>query len=172
MKIQEARPSVGGMDAVRPGAGGDVAGSVGRDGRGRVVLADVRETPLSVDECLAAVSSAGVGGIALFVGTVRNFDHGMVVAELAYSAHPRARAEIERVAAQVVATTGVLAVAAVHRVGLLAVGDVAVVVAAAAVHRAEAFAACRQLIDTIKGAVPIWKRQVFDDGSSEWVGDR
>jgi molybdopterin synthase catalytic subunit len=151
---------------VGPGVGGGARPGVG----GRVALADVREAALSVDECLAAVASPGVGGIALFVGTVRNNDHGIPVAELEYTAHPRARAEVERVAAQVATTTGVLVVAAVHRVGVLAVGDVAVVVAAGAAHRAEAFAACRQLIDKIKESVPIWKRQVFKDGSIEWVG--
>ncbi len=164
------------MDGVQPGVeadtdfGVDPGGGGGGGGGGRVALADLRETPLSVDECLAAVASAAVGGTALFVGTVRDHDHGAVVAELEYTAHPSARAEVERVAAAVAATAGVLAVAAVHRVGVLAVGDVAVVVAAGAAHRGEAFAACRQLIDEIKETVPIWKRQVFEDGSSEWVG--
>jgi len=162
------------MDAEQPGVDVDADFGVdpggGRGGGGRVALVDLRETPLSVDECLAAVTSAAVGGTALFVGTVREADHGAAVAELEYTAHPRARAEVERVAAGVAATAGVLAVAAVHRVGVLAVGDMAVVVAAGAAHRAEAFAACRRLIDEIKETVPIWKRQVFEDGSTEWVG--
>jgi molybdopterin synthase catalytic subunit len=137
---------------------------------GVVVLAAVRDEPLSVDECVAAVALPGVGGTALFVGTVRDNDHGRGVVELEYSAHPSARAEIERVAGEIAGLDGVRAVAAVHRVGPLAVGDLAVVVAVGAAHRAEAFAACRRLIDDVKDQVPIWKRQVFDDGSTEWVG--
>ena len=136
----------------------------------RVVLAEVRETPLSVDECLAAVRRPDAGGIALFVGVVRNHDHGQGVTDLEYTAHPRASAELARVAAAVAAEIDVRAVAAVHRVGALTVGDAAVVVAVSAVHRAEALTACRRLIDDIKEQVPIWKLQSFVDGSTEWVG--
>jgi molybdopterin synthase catalytic subunit len=134
------------------------------------MIAELRDTPLSVDECLSAVTLADVGGTALFVGSVRDHDHGRHVRELEYVAHPGAGAAIERVAVQVAAAVGVRAVAVVHRVGVLAVGDVAVIVAAGAAHRVEAFAACRQLIDRVKETVPIWKRQVFDDNSAEWVG--
>lgn len=136
----------------------------------RTVWTALRSEPLSLDECLAAVSGPGVGGVTFFVGTVRDNDGGRDVAELEYSAHPRAADEIERVARTVAAETGVVAVAAVHRVGLLRIGDAAVIVAAGAGHRAEAFAACRRLIDDIKGQVPIWKRQRFTDGVTEWVG--
>jgi molybdopterin synthase catalytic subunit len=138
--------------------------------RAPAVWTALRSHPLSVDECLAAVSGPGVGGTTFFVGTVRDSDGGRGVVELEYSAHPSAAAELERVAARVAAETGVLAVAAVHRVGLLRVGDAAVVVAAGAAHRAAAFAACRRLIDDLKAEVPIWKRQVFLDGPAEWVG--
>jgi len=133
-------------------------------------LAEIREEPLSVEEVRAAVSAPGAGAIALFAGTVRDQDGGQGVVCLSYSAHPSATAELRRVAEKVAAEFGVLALAAVHRVGDLDIGDLAVVVAVACPHRGEAFEACRQLIDTLKHEVPIWKHQRFGDGSSEWVG--
>ena len=133
-------------------------------------LAEIREEPLSVEEVRAAVSDPGAGGIALFAGTVRDQDGGQGVVRLSYSAHPSATAELRRVAEKVAAEFGVLALAAVHRVGDLDIGDLAVVVAVSCPHRGEAFEACRQLIDTLKHEVPIWKHQRFADGSSEWVG--
>jgi molybdopterin synthase catalytic subunit len=133
-------------------------------------LAEMREEPLSVDEVRAAVSDPAAGGIALFAGTVRDQDGGQRVVRLSYSAHPSAAAEIRRVAEKVAAEFGVVAVAAVHRVGDLAIGDLAVVVAVSCPHRGEAFEACRVLIDTLKHEVPIWKHQWFADGTTEWVG--
>ena len=133
-------------------------------------LAEIREEPLSVEEVRAAVSTPGAGAIALFAGTVRDQDGGQGVVRLSYSAHPTATAELRRVAEKVAAEFGVLALAAVHRVGDLDIGDLAVVVAVSCPHRGEAFEACRQLIDTLKHEVPIWKHQRFADGSSEWVG--
>ena len=133
-------------------------------------LAEIREEPLSVEEVRAAVSAPGAGAIALFAGTVRDQDGGQGVVRLSYSAHPSATAELRRVAEKVAAEFGVLALAAVHRVGDLDIGDLAVVVAVSCPHRGEAFEACRQLIDRLKHDVPIWKHQVFGDGSSEWVG--
>ncbi len=132
-------------------------------------LAEVRDTPLSVDEVHDAVADPAAGGIALFTGTVRNHDHGRDVRHLSYSAHPSAAAELRRVCEKVAAGFGVTAIAAVHRVGDLAVGDLAVVVAVSCPHRAEAFTACRALIDELKQSVPVWKHQVFGDGESEWV---
>jgi molybdopterin synthase catalytic subunit len=134
-----------------------------------VRLAELRETPLSVDEVLSAVSDPAAGGIALFVGTVRDNDHDREVVRLGYTAHPSAAAEMRRVAEKVAARFGLMAVAAVHRVGDLAVGDLAVVTAVACPHRAEAFDACRALIDELKQTVPIWKHQEFAGGESEWV---
>ena len=135
-----------------------------------VKLIGVRESALSVDEVFRAVGDAAAGGIALFVGTVRNHDGGADVDALGYSCHPSAEAEIRRVAEKVVADHPVRALAAVHRVGELSVGDIAVVVAVACPHRAEAFEACRKLIDDLKHEVPIWKHQTFSDGTEEWVG--
>jgi molybdopterin synthase catalytic subunit len=141
-----------------------------RPASGEVVIAAIRDERLSVDECLTAVQRRNVGGIALFVGTVRDHDGGHPVGSLEYSAHPRAETELARVAATVAAEHPVRAVAVVHRTGNLRIGDAAVVVAVGADHRAEAFAACRRLIDDIKEQVPIWKRQVFLDSTAEWVG--
>ena len=109
------------------------------------------------------------GGIALFTGVVRDNDHGRDVQRLSYSAHPSAAGQLRQVCADVAAKFDVTAVAAVHRVGDLAVGDIAVVVAVSCPHRAAAFTACRALIDQLKESVPVWKHQVFGDGESEWV---
>lgn len=133
-------------------------------------LLAIRDTPLSLDEVFRAVGDAGAGGTALFVGTVRDHDGGAAVDALGYSGHPTAEAELRRVAEKVAADFPVRALAAVHRVGDLAVGDLAVVVAVSCPHRAEAFAACRRLIDDLKHEVPIWKHQRFSDGTEEWVG--
>ncbi|GGL30582.1 molybdenum cofactor biosynthesis protein MoaE [Phycicoccus endophyticus] len=135
-----------------------------------VALVAVRDAPLSVDEVLAAVRHPGCGGVALFVGVVRDHDHGESVTGLGYSAHPSAEATMADVCAEVLASSEAVRVAAVHRRGDLAVGDLAVVVAASAAHRGPAFAACRTLIDTLKERTPIWKHQALADGSSEWVG--
>ncbi|SEF84112.1 molybdopterin synthase catalytic subunit [Thermomonospora echinospora] len=133
-------------------------------------LIGIRDTPLSVDEVFAAVGDASAGGTALFVGTVRDHDHERPVTRLSYSAHPTAERELRAVMEKIAADFPVRAMAAVHRVGDLAVGDLAVVVAVSCPHRAEAFTACRRLIDDLKSQVPIWKHQLFADGGEEWVG--
>lgn len=135
-----------------------------------VRLVGVREDPLSVEEVLAAVADPRAGGTAAFLGTVRAEDGDRAVTRLSYSAHPSAHATVEEVARAVAASFPALALAAVHRVGDLEVGDLAVVVAASCPHRAEAFAAAARLIDDIKARVPIWKHQIFADGGEEWVG--
>ena len=139
-------------------------------GRDVVRLVDVRDAPLSVDEVLRAVDDPGSGGTCVFVGTVRDVDHQRAVKALAYSAHPSAVQRLQEVMAGVADRHPVRALAAVHRVGDLSIGDLAVVAAAASAHRAEAFEACRDLIDTLKATVPIWKHQEFGDGTQEWVG--
>jgi molybdopterin synthase catalytic subunit len=115
------------------------------------------------------VADPTAGGIGCFIGVVRDSDHGRPVASLDYEAHPTAQARLHEVCAEV-AAGDVIAVAAEHRTGSLAIGDVAVVVAVSAVHRAEALAAAHELIDAIKASVPIWKHQYFTDGTDEWVG--
>jgi len=135
-----------------------------------VRLVDLRKTPLDVMEVIDAVSGPAVGGIDVFVGTVRDHDHDQGVTGLEYSAHPTALARLRDVVDGVAEKYDVLAVAAVHRVGRLGIGDAAVLVATAAVHRGEAFDASRALIDELKATVPIWKHQIFSDGTDEWVG--
>ncbi len=135
-----------------------------------VRLVDIRETPLRVEEVLEALADVSAGGLTLFVGTVRDHDGGKEVGGLEYSAHPTALDRLRDVCEEVAHEYDVRAVAAVHRVGSLGLGDAAVVVATAADHRGQAFDASRALIDRLKATVPIWKHQVFADGSDEWVG--
>ncbi len=135
-----------------------------------VRLVDLRETPLDVGEVLDALDDDASGGLTLFVGRVRDHDGGKFVDGLDYSAHPTALAKLREVCDRVAADHDVHGLAAVHRVGSLAIGDIAVVVATTASHRGEAFTASRALIDTLKSEVPIWKHQRFGDGTEEWVG--
>lgn len=142
----------------------------------KVRVARLVDEPLSVDRLMAQVKDAAVGGIVLFVGAVRDHDRDAVggaqrgVTTLDYTAHPLAEKGLGEVAERAAAMDGVRAVAVEHRIGHLEVGDLAVVIAVGAEHRAEAFAGCRQLIDELKSSVPIWKEQTFTDGVSEWVG--
>jgi molybdopterin synthase catalytic subunit len=133
-------------------------------------LLAVRDSPLDLGEVYDAVQDHRAGGTALFVGTVRSQDGGRGVTQLEYSAHPTADAIMREVAADIAQRYDLVAVAATHRTGRLDNGEVAVVTAAAAAHRAEAFDACRAFIDELKSRLPIWKHQRFTDGSDEWVG--
>jgi molybdopterin synthase catalytic subunit len=132
-------------------------------------LAEIRDEALSVDEVRAAAADPAAGAIALFLGAVRDHDHGRGVTALSYSAHPSAAAELGRVAEKIAASHPVRTIAVLHRTGDLQLGDLAVVAAVSAEHRAEAFAACEALIDELKATVPIWKHQFFLGGESEWV---
>jgi molybdopterin synthase catalytic subunit len=132
--------------------------------------ASISSSPLSVDRLLDLVRDPTVGGIALFVGVVRDHDHDAEVTSLDYSVHPTAEQTLARCAARVAGEHDVLTLAVSHRSGHLQIGDLAVVVAAGAVHRRAALDACRALIDTVKAEVPIWKEQAFADGGTEWVG--
>jgi molybdopterin synthase catalytic subunit len=136
----------------------------------RIRLLAVQDTPVDISAVYAAVRDPSAGGVALFVGTVRDHDGGQSVDALDYSAHPSVEATLRSVADDVVARHDLTALAAVHRVGRLEIGDVAVVTAVACPHRGEAFDACRELIDDLKRRLPIWKHQLFGDGSEEWVG--
>lgn len=136
-----------------------------------VKITGIREAPLDLAEIYASVSAdPAAGGIAFFAGTVRDHDHGKAVSELRYSAHPSAGDILRTVVEKAIANYPVHAVSAVHRVGDLRIGDIAVIVAVACTGRADAFAACRAVIDDIKHEVPIWKDQRFTNGESEWVG--
>ncbi|AXH97662.1 molybdenum cofactor biosynthesis protein MoaE [Ornithinimicrobium avium] len=135
------------------------------------VVTDVRDSPLSVDEALRAVSHPRAGAVAIFVGTVREHDEGREgVTVLDYSAHPDAADRLAEIAATVSQGHQVHGVYAVHRTGSLRVGDLAVVCAVSAEHRAEAFEGGRRLIEVLKAQVPIWKRQQYVDGGHSWVG--
>lgn len=154
---------------------GTAAGPSGGSATDGTVSTVVREasvglSPISVDRLLGLVRSPEVGGVALFVGVVRDHDSGQGVVSLDYTAHPSAASVLQDCAAQVAGRHDLVALAVEHRVGHLVVGDLAVVVAAGAVHRAEALAACAELIDDLKVRVPIWKEQLFVDGDAEWVG--
>ena len=135
-----------------------------------VRLVGLREAPLDVAEVVAALDDEAAGGLTLFIGRVRDHDGGRDVSGLEYSAHPSADAKLREVCERVAEQYDVHGIAAVHRVGTLAIGEAAVVVATTAAHRGEAFTASRALIDTLKAEVPIWKHQVFGDGTEEWVG--
>lgn len=138
-----------------------------------VALARLQATPLDVAEVLAAVAGPAAGGTALFCGAVRDHAPGVEgrVTGLDYSAHPDAGTVLARVAAEVAAgAPGGITIAVVHRTGSLVVGDLAIVAAASAPHRGEAFDACRTLVDRVKAEVPIWKREHVADGDSHWVG--
>ena len=150
----------------------DLKGSPASEPAARPVvrLVDLREEPLDVTEVLDALDDATAGGLTLFVGRVRDHDQGQGVHGLDYSAHPSALDQLRDVCRLVAEQHDVTGVAAVHRVGTLAIGDVAVVVATTAAHRGEAFTASRALIDTLKSEVPIWKHQRFTDDTEEWVG--
>jgi molybdopterin synthase catalytic subunit len=115
------------------------------------------------------VSDRGAGAVVVFQGVVRDHDHGRPVKLLEYEAHPSAEAVLREVAAETAADPAVHAVAVSHRVGRLEVGDVALVAAVSSAHRAAAFAACARLVDEVKARLPVWKHQVFSDGTDEWV---
>jgi molybdopterin synthase catalytic subunit len=132
-------------------------------------LFEIRETALSLDECWRAVARPEAGGIVLFAGTVRNENAGQPVSALEYQAYsPMAEKELRAIAEEIEAAAGVR-LACLHRVGKLEVGDLAVVCAASAPHRGEAFSACQQLIDRLKARVPIWKREHGEQGPY-WIG--
>lgn len=125
--------------------------------------------PIDEDAVRVAVEAPNCGAIALFCGVVRDHDQGRGVLSLDYQAHPDAERFLAECCERITRETG-RAVAATHRVGSLQIGDVALYAAASAPHRAEAFDACERLVELIKHSVPIWKRQRFADGASEWVG--
>lgn len=137
-----------------------------------IAFALVTPQPLSLDAHVSAVAGPANGAIATFVGTVRDHDPSVEgrVTHLDYTAHPDAQRIIERIAADVCGHDGDVCAAVTHRIGLLEVGDAAIVVAVASAHRAAAFDTCRLLVERIKAELPVWKREVLADGSHTWVG--
>lgn len=132
-------------------------------------LAVVTSEPIDEHAVRSAVEADASGAVVMFCGVVRDHDGGRGVLALDYRAHPEAERFLADCVRRIADETG-LTVAATHRIGELRVGDVALFAAASAAHRAEAFDACERLVELIKREVPIWKRQHFGDGASEWVG--
>ncbi|MDP9988469.1 molybdenum cofactor biosynthesis protein MoaE [Arthrobacter sp. FW306-05-C] len=144
-----------------------------------VVRAVLSPDPISVDQAIAAVESDTAGAVVSFSGVVRNHDGGKAVQRLSYSAHPTAHQVMADVVARLVAEQDPegdagaeqpVRIWAAHRIGMLEIGDPALVCAVSAAHRGQAFAVCSELVDRIKEQVPIWKEQFFSDGTVEWVG--
>ncbi|WP_344423819.1 molybdenum cofactor biosynthesis protein MoaE [Pseudonocardia ailaonensis] len=130
----------------------------------------VTEDPLDVDEHARLVDHAAAGAVVTFAGVVRDHDGGRSVRGLEYSAHPTAASVVAEVAAAVAGRAqGVRAIAVSHRVGTLAIGEVALACAVSADHRQEAFATCAELVEEVKRLLPVWKHQAFADGTDEWV---
>lgn len=147
-----------------------VAGGAGPGGDNKTRHVKVLDEPLSLDRVVHAVTSAGMGGIVTFTGAVRRHSRGVAVEKLEYSAYgSMAVREMTKLCDEIEAEVAGCKLAVEHRVGSLAIGDVAVVIAAAAPHRAEAFTACRAMIDRLKDRVPIWKKEFGEDGA-EWIG--
>ncbi len=135
----------------------------------RIARSEITTEPVSADEHAQLVQGDGSGAVVTFAGVVRNHDHGRKVDRLDYESHPTADDVLTTVLNDVATRHPVHAIAASHRVGELKIGDVALACAVAAAHRGEAFAACADLVDTAKARLPIWKHQVFHDGTDEWV---
>ena len=134
----------------------------------RVVRAEVTEAPISVTELAGAVQDAAAGAVVTFEGVVRNHDADRGVSSIGYSCHPTAGPIVKEIARDVAERRRVRALGVVHRVGDLAVGEAALAVAVSSDHRAEAFATCGEIVEEVKKRLPVWKRQTFSDGTSQW----
>ena len=172
--VPGAKPDRGsGSGSDRGSEQGPISEAPGRRERSyepSVALCSVTAEPLVVADHAEAVSGEDAGAVVTFAGVVRAHDRGRRVRSLTYEAHPDAQRVLEVVAHQVAAETHDLARLAVsHRVGELTVGDTALVVATAAAHRSAALRACGMLVDEVKARLPVWKHQVFADGTDEWV---
>ena len=136
-----------------------------------VLRAALTDQPILLAEHEELVSHQAAGAVVGFVGMIRDHDGGRQVLRLEYSAHPSAEQVIADVLAEIAAQSeGVRAIAASHRVGVLQIGEAALVAAVAADHRRAAFETCAQLVEAIKAQLPVWKHQFFADGTDEWVG--
>ncbi|GAT74241.1 molybdenum cofactor biosynthesis protein MoaE [Microbacterium sp. HM58-2] len=139
-----------------------------------VALAAISDTALSLDAHLAAVDDSHAGAVTTFIGRVRDHDPDAAtdVVALEYTSHPDAETILRRIAETAIAAgeSGEATVAVSHRIGHLEVGAAAVIIVVAAAHRDEAFVVCRDIIETIKRELPVWKRQVEADGTTAWKG--
>lgn len=133
-------------------------------------LFELSAEPINVSGLCERFTDAGAGAFVTFEGWVRDFNEGKRVLSLEYEAYDRmAISEGQRLIAEIVTETGARAAYCVHRTGLLEIGDLAVWVGVSATHRAEAFAACKNIIDEVKICLPIWKKEFYSDGDSGWV---
>lgn len=127
----------------------------------------IYDTPIPLTDLLQKASGAACGALATFTGTVRNNTGGRKVSRLEYECYyPMAIKEMESIAREAMEQFDIQHISIRHRMGLLVVGDIAVNIAVGAAHRAAAFAACQFTIDTLKQRVPIWKKEVFEDGEA------
>lgn len=136
---------------------------------GTAVRTAVVYSPIVIEPLRAFVRTAQVGAVVEFLGCVRDHDHGRAVTALEYEAHPSAASVLADMAQGILADFPGVRLAAEHRVGALAIGDIALAVFVGAAHRGEAFAACARFVEDVKAQVPIWKLQHFTDGTSQWV---
>jgi molybdopterin synthase catalytic subunit len=173
-----ASPSCGRDERAQPSPAVASGGSRSRERKaqpvsaptaGRTMIVAVSTEPLDHAAHESAVADQRAGAVVSFQGIVRDHDHGRPVTLLEYEGHPTAADVLRQVAEEIAEDPLVFAVAVSHRVGTLAVGDVALVAAVSTAHREAAFDACARLVDEVKSRLPVWKRQVFADGSEEWV---
>ena len=136
---------------------------------GDIRLVEVVDRSLEVGQLEVLVSDERAGAVVSFSGNVRDHDHGKAVSSLTYEGHPTAEAVLKDVAQEIESRFDVISLAVAHRVGPLSVGDAALVAAVSSAHREEAFRACAALVDLTKQRLPVWKHQVFTDGTDEWV---
>ena len=161
------------QDMVEPGAAlaeGDELVLIPPVAGGNARHVRLLDEPLSLDRCVAAVVGPDIGGVCTFTGLVRRHSRGVTVERLDYEAYGAMAVKVmTELVTEIEAELPGVVLAVEHRVGSLGIGDVAVVIAAGAPHRAEAFTACRAMIDRLKDRVPIWKKELGDDGAV-WVG--
>jgi molybdopterin synthase catalytic subunit len=136
---------------------------------GPIVATAVTAEPLDLAAHEAAVRVPEAGAVVSFAGIVRNHDGGRPVTRLVYEAHPTAAAVLADVTAEIAKDPAVYAIAVSHRIGDLGIGDIALAAAISTAHRGDAFTLCARLVDEVKARLPVWKHQLFDDGSDEWV---
>ena len=134
-----------------------------------MITALVTKEKISVDSLAESLKTNQAGAVASFSGDVRDNDADKSVTSLTYDVHPSAQGVIEEITHRIAAKHDVIAVAVAHRYGEIAMGETAFAVVVTAVHRGPAFAACEEIVSTVKEELPIWKYQVFADGTNEWV---
>ena len=134
-----------------------------------MITAQVTDQVINLEELHRLVRSGAAGAVVIFSGDVRNHDGGKVVTSLTYEIHPSAGSVIQEITERIAAKHEILDVAVVHRYGAIPIGESAFTVVVSSKHRGPAFAACQELVDVVKEELPIWKYQVFADGTDEWV---